>query len=175
MVARKAVTWAELRVGLLVLATLAILAAFVFYVTGEGALFARQVELKTYLPDVSGLKAGAPVRLAGVEVGTVQHVGLSGFRGEPTRHTEVVFRVQEEYQDDIRADSEAFITTEGLLGESVLEITRGVAGEVIPAGGVVPGSQRGNIKQIVQNVDQITGDIRILTATSAAPKGRWGS
>lgn len=174
MPARKAVTWTELRVGLFVLATVAILATFIFYVTGEGALFARHEELKTYLPDVSGLKSGAPVRLAGVEIGTVHRVGLSDFRDDPARHTEVFFRVRTDYQEDIRTDSQAFITTEGLLGESVLEITRGVSGTRVPPGGTIPGSQRGNIKQVVQNVEKITGDISILTADMRAGKGTVG-
>ncbi|MBI4466762.1 MAG: MCE family protein [Acidobacteria bacterium] len=174
MAARKAVTWAELRVGLFVLAALATVATFIFYVTGEGVLFARQIALKTYLPDVSGLKSGAPVRLAGVEIGTVKTVGLSGFRDDPARHTEVVFLVRQQFQDDIRSDSEAFITTEGLLGESVLEISRGTAGTPVPAGGVVPGTQRGNIKQVVQNVERITGDFRTLIADVRAGKGTMG-
>jgi phospholipid/cholesterol/gamma-HCH transport system substrate-binding protein len=174
MPARKAVTWAELRVGILVLLTLAIVAAFIFYVTGEGVLFARHLNFRTYLPDVAGLKAGAPVRLAGVEVGTVLQVGLSQFREEPARATEVRFRVREDFQADIREDSEAFITTEGLLGESVLEITRGSTGEIVPGGGEVPGTRRGNIKQIVQNVDQITGDVRALIADVRAGKGTIG-
>ena len=174
MPARKPVTWVELRVGLFVLIALTLVATFIFYVTAEGVLFARWVRLKTYLPDVAGLKAGAPVRLAGVEVGTVKRVGLSDFPGEPTRHTEVIFRVQQRYQDEIRSDSEAFITTEGLLGESVLEITRGVAGDPIHDWGTVPGTQRGNIKEIVQNVDHITGDVRALIADVRAGKGTLG-
>jgi len=174
MPARKAVTWAELRVGILVLLTLAIVATFIFYVTGEGMLFARHVNFRTYLPDVAGLKAGAPVRSAGVEVGTVLQVSLSQFREDPARATEVLFRVREDFNDDIRQDSEAFITTEGLLGESVLEITRGSTGEIIAADGEVPGTRRGNIKQIVQNVDQITGDVRALIADVRAGKGTMG-
>ncbi|MFQ5778372.1 MAG: MlaD family protein [Terriglobia bacterium] len=178
MPVRRAVTWSELRVGIVVLIALAILATFIFYVTGEGALLVRQVTLKTYLPDVAGLKAGAPVRLAGVEIGSVRRVGLSEFIEDPTRHTEVIFRVREQFQNDIRTDSEAFITTEGLLGESVLEITRGVAGELIPtaedAPGEVPGTEKGNIKQIIQNVDHITGDIRVLTADIRNAKGTLG-
>lgn len=174
MPARKAVTWTELRVGLFVLAAVAVLATFIFYVTGEGALFAREVELKTYLPDVSGLKSGAPVRLAGFEVGTVKSVGLTDFRQDPTRKAVVQFRVREEFQDYIRDESEAFITTEGLLGESVLEIDPSLTGNVLPPGGIVPGSQKGNIKQIVQNVDEITGDIRVLTADIRSAKGTIG-
>jgi phospholipid/cholesterol/gamma-HCH transport system substrate-binding protein len=168
------VTWVELRVGILVLITLAVVATFIFYVTGEGVLFARRLDFKTYLPDVAGLKAGAPVRLAGVEVGTVTSVGLSDFPEDPARHTEVRFRVRQDFHNDLRTDSEAFITTEGLLGESVLEITRGLTGDVVPAEGTVPGGQRGNIKQIVQNVDQITDDVRALIADVRAGKGTVG-
>lgn len=177
MPVRRAITWSELRVGIVVLAALGILATFIFYVTGEGALLARQVTLKTYLPDVAGLKAGAPVRLAGVEIGAVRRVGLSEFVEEPARHTEVIFRVREPFQKEIRTDSEAFITTEGLLGESVLEITRGVAGEPLAMEGeegIVLGTQRGNIKQIIQNVDHITGDIRTLTTDLRNAKGTLG-
>ena len=174
MPARKQVTWAELRVGVFVLATLALLATFVFYVTGGGRVFVPQVHYTTYLPDVSGLSAGAPVRLVGVEVGTVLSVGLSEFRDDQSRAAEVHFRINQSDQRDIRSDSEAFVTTEGLLGESVLEITRGSTGEPIPDDGVVTGVQRGNIKQIVHNVEQITGDVRALIGDVRTGKGTLG-
>lgn len=175
MPARKAVTWAELRVGVLVLATIALLAVFVFYATGGGRILASQTDYRTYLPDVAGLKPGAPVRLAGLEVGTVQQVRLTAeFPGDRSRQTEIFFRLRRDYADYVRSDSRAFITTEGLLGESVLEVDPGLAGDRIPAGGAVPGTQRGNIKTIVENVDQITGDIRQLTADVRAGKGTLG-
>ena len=174
MPARKALTWTELRVGAFVLFAVAIVAIFVFYVTGEGALFARQMELKTYLPYVSGLESGAPVRLAGVGIGTVKGVRLSEFRDDPSRHTEITFRVNRSYQNDIRTDSTAYTTTEGLLGESVLELTRGVTGTPIPPGATVPGVIRPGIKEIVQNVGTITDDIRIVTADIRSVKGTLG-
>jgi phospholipid/cholesterol/gamma-HCH transport system substrate-binding protein len=174
MPARKAVTWAELRVGLLVLITLAIVATFVFYVTGEGVLFANQISYITYLPDVAGLKPGAPVRLAGFEVGVVESIGLHDFREDPSRKAEVRFRIQEKYRKYIREDSLVFITTEGLLGESVLEIDPSLTGEMVAAGGVVPGTQRGNIKEIVQNVNRITDDVRTLIGDVRAGKGTFG-
>ena len=174
MPARKALTWTELRVGAFVLFAVVLVGVFVFYVTGEGALFARQMELKTYLPYVSGLESGAPVRLAGVEIGTVKGVRLSEFRDDPSRHTEITFRVNRSYQDDIRTDTRAYTTTEGLLGESVLELTRGVSGAPIPAGGIVTGEVRPGIKEIVQNVGEITDDIRVVTADIRSGKGTIG-
>ena len=65
MAQRKQLTWTELRVGLFVLVGLSVLAAGIFYVTGMGFL-GPKYRLKTYLPEVSGLANGAPVRVDGV-------------------------------------------------------------------------------------------------------------
>ncbi|MGH9787929.1 MAG: MlaD family protein [Candidatus Acidiferrales bacterium] len=170
---RKAITWSELRVGLLVIAVAVILGLFVFYGTRE-ALFASTSDYRTYLPDVSGLKKGAPVRLAGLEVGTIRDVSLAGVGAERAAQTQITFTVRSEYRDYLRSDSLAYVTTEGLLGESVLEIDPGQTGDVIPPGAVVPGTQKGNIKQVVQNVETITGDVRLLIADVRAGKGTLG-
>ncbi len=164
MRASKEVSWGELRVGLFVIMALGMASVFVFYLTQAGAFFTREVRYVTYLPDAAGLEKGAPVRLVGFAVGTVDDVGLSEFRDDPTRHAKVLFRVRHQYQDDIRSDSEAYVTTEGLLGQSVLELTRGMKGEPVPAGGEVHGSQRGSIKQIVENVQRLTAELRQLVA-----------
>jgi len=164
MPASRSVTWAELRVGLLVVAALVILGVFVFAATAGGRWFAPRTEYVTYLPDVAGLQVGSPVRLVGYEVGTVERIGLSGYRDDPKRHAEVRFVIYGDYREDIRSDSEAFVTTEGLLGQSMLEVSRGVTGEPVPAGGVVPGSERGSLKQIVRNVETLTREMRLLVA-----------
>lgn len=131
MRASKQLSWTELRVGLFVLMALGMGSVFVFYITQAGRVFAREASYVTYLPDAAGLEEGSPVRLVGFVVGTVESVGLSEFRDDPSRHAKVVFRVRRDYAEDIRSDSEAFVTTEGLLGQSVLELTRGMAGEPI--------------------------------------------
>ncbi|MGH9803876.1 MAG: MlaD family protein [Candidatus Acidiferrales bacterium] len=164
MRAQRTVTWAELRVGLMVLASLAVISAFVF-AAGQGReFFVSKNRYVTYLPDVAGLQAGAPVRLVGFTVGAVEEVGLSEMRDDPKRHAAVRFQIYTRYAPDIRTDSEAFVTTEGLLGQSVLELTRGVKGEPIADGGVVAGVQRGSMKQVVQNMENLTGEMHALVA-----------
>jgi phospholipid/cholesterol/gamma-HCH transport system substrate-binding protein len=162
MPAARKVTWAELRVGLVVLAALAVLGAFTFAASLGRNLFTSQTRYVTYLPDVAGLQPGAPVRLVGFSVGSVEKVGLSAFREDPSRHAAVYFVIDSQYANDIRQDSVAFVTTEGLLGQSVLELTRGVQGEAVPADGAVTGTERGSMKQIVQNVEQFTAEISAL-------------
>jgi phospholipid/cholesterol/gamma-HCH transport system substrate-binding protein len=96
MAQRKQLTWTELRVGLFVLVGLSVLAAGIFYVTGAGTI-GPKYRLITYLPEVSGLANGAPVRLDGVEVGNVESIRLAprvaGKIRERNRNIEVVMRV----------------------------------------------------------------------------------
>jgi phospholipid/cholesterol/gamma-HCH transport system substrate-binding protein len=158
------VKWVELRVGLFVLMALGMMSVFVFYLTQAGQFFTRETRYVTYLPDAAGLENGAPVRLVGFAVGTVESVGLSEFRHDPKRHAKVIFRVRNQYADDIRADSEAYVTTEGLLGQSVLELTRGMAGPPVPPDGVVAGSRRGSVKDIIENTERLTAELRLLAA-----------
>lgn len=164
MHASKQVSWAELRVGLFVLMALGMASVFVFYMTQAGAFFADETRYVTYLPYVDGLGLGAPVRLVGFTVGTVENVELSEFRDDPTRHAKVTFRVRDKYTEDILTDSEAYVTTEGLLGESVLEITRGMTGTPVPPDGVVTGSRRGSMKEIIENTEKLTAELRLLAA-----------
>ena len=173
MALRKAVSWSELRVGLLVMTVAVILGLFVFYGTRE-ALFATKSRYYTFLPDASGLKKGAPVRLAGLEVGTVETIHLARVGADRARQTQVNFTILSEYQDYLRTDSLAYITTEGLLGESVLEIDPGLAGTKLAVGAEVPGTQKGNIKQVVMNVEHITTDVRAMMADVRAGKGTLG-
>src|SRR5207247_3524893 len=75
MAQRKQLSWTELRVGLFVLVGLLVLAVGIFYVTGYGFLGAKY-RLYAYLPEVSGLATGAPVRPDGVEVGKVEAIRI---------------------------------------------------------------------------------------------------
>src|SRR5687767_15645116 len=74
----KALTWTELRVGLLAIASLVILAFTTLYIgSGGGSPFAKKYTIKVLMSDVNGLKEGAPVRVGGVEVGTVTKVDFA--------------------------------------------------------------------------------------------------
>lgn len=171
---RAVVTWSQLRVGLFVFVALLLLAVFIFYATGGGAFFAPQYKLKTYLRDVSGLKAGSPVRLAGVEVGIVERVLLAEGRPDPQQTVEVQVRVGQAYENYIRDESEAYVTTEGLLGEGVLEITAGFSGALLKEGAVIRGSARPGIKEVVYNAGVMTDHLKDLIGGISRGEGTLG-
>ena len=66
---------------------------------------------------------GATVRLAGVQVGRVRSVVLPPQPGGKVRVTMTVAR---RFQDRIRRNSEARISTQGLLGDKIVEISMGL-------------------------------------------------
>ena len=161
---RQRLNWAQLRVGTMVIISLAILAIGIFFISGQVGFFSRRYTLKAYISEAGGLREGAQVRLAGVAVGNIQEVKLSPYP-ERARAVEIVMGVARTYQDQIRADSRASVATVGLLGESYVDITRGSPGqEVIADGGVLKTSEEADIKRVVQNANDVIINLRVLSA-----------
>ena len=69
--------------------------------------------------DISGIKVGSEIRLAGVNVGRVVEVYLD----KETYSAEIVLAIDEKIK--IPEDSEVIITSEGLLGSNFVSITPG--------------------------------------------------
>ena len=180
----KQLTWSELRVGLFVLVGLLILAVAIFYVTGAG-VWGPKYRLKTFLPEVSGLATGAPVRLDGVEIGNVERISLvpreHGKPPDKMRNIEVDMRLDRRYQNDILTDSVATLVTEGLLGNRYVNIQRGYTGTPIKDGQAVTGGEEKAIKEVVErsadvlaNLTALSEDVQDLIAGVREGRGTLG-
>ena len=157
--ARKKLAWAELRVGILVLTSFAILVIAVVLVSGGAGFFTSKYKLKTFLPSADGLKKGSLVWVAGIEAGNVSAVNISA-ASEPNRAVEVTFQVQKQFQQMIRQDSMASLGSIGLLGDKYIDISRGSPGsKVISPGGEVKGSSVADIKRIIQNSNDLVANL----------------
>jgi phospholipid/cholesterol/gamma-HCH transport system substrate-binding protein len=168
MAMRKQLTWTELRVGLFVLVGLFVIAVGTFYVTGAG-FWGPKYRLRTFLPEVSGLATGAPVRIDGVEVGNVETLRLvprtTTQVPDKNKNIEVVMRLDRRFQPDILTDSTASLVTEGLLGNRYVNITRGFTGVALKEGQVVPGTEEKAIKEVVERSSDLLGNFQALTVS----------
>src|SRR6188768_3799083 len=72
----RSLAWAELKFGLIAVFALVMSGLLIFAVGGSGGFFWQNYPLKVRFPNVAGLKGGSPVRVAGVEVGSVNDVEL---------------------------------------------------------------------------------------------------
>ena len=80
-------------------------------------------------PTIEGLKVGAIVEIAGVEVGRVNHISLEEYQAKVTMNIYKGVKLQE--------DSIASVRTKGLLGEKYVRITPGGLDEYIPPSGQI--------------------------------------
>jgi len=123
--------WAELKIGLVSLFALVVATTFIFLLTGSNGFFWQRYSIKTVFPEVAGLKEGAPVRVAGVEVGSVVDVTFAGDR------VEVTMEVLKENRPRITTTSYAALGSVSLLGEAAVDITASSAGTPIQDWGYV--------------------------------------
>lgn len=110
-------------VGLFI--TFGLIAAMVsiFFIGERSALFEDQYILKARFSEVSGLRSGSVVQLAGLRVGFVEEVQFPQNDGEAGLN--VLLSIDQKYQNRIRENSVAMIQTQGLLGDKYVYITPG--------------------------------------------------
>lgn len=113
----------QVRVGLFVFAGVFLAMIIIFLLGGEKQIFTRQYALKASFEDISGLRVGAPVQLAGVRVGMVDRIDFGAEPGE--KKVLVRLSIDREFQERIRRDSVASINTQGLLGDKIVSVSLG--------------------------------------------------
>src|SRR4029077_4555136 len=127
----RSLAWSELKIGVLTIVAIVIAAVLIFALTGTRGFAWQRYTLKTRFPNVAGLAKGSPVRVAGVEVGSVTEVDFAG------TEVDVTFEVKKGLRERITDRSVATLGSVSLLGESSVDITPAPAGTVIPDYGYV--------------------------------------
>jgi phospholipid/cholesterol/gamma-HCH transport system substrate-binding protein len=155
----RSLAWSELKIGIVAVIAIGMAVMFVIAVGGQGGFSWEQYELVTKFPDVKGLKSGAVVRVAGVEVGKVDEVKLTG------SEVEVRLKVNEENTSRITEQSRATIGSLSLLGEPVIDILPSTQGRQLQDGDFLPaGRAPGQLADVAegatQTLQQLTGIVQ---------------
>lgn len=117
----------ELKVGAFVMAFVLLIAVAAFVLGGGTEAFAARYKLYAQYVDVKGLKPGAVVRLAGIDVGEVTKVELAPSQAQG-KNVYVELSIRKEYSSRITADSVAGISNVGVLGDNIITLTVGSDG-----------------------------------------------
>ncbi len=158
----RSLAWSELKIGVLTIVAVVIAVTTIFLLTGARGFFWQRYNLKTRFVSVPGLKAGSPVRVAGVEVGTVKSVDLAGDK------VDVMLEVNKDMRPRITDRSTATLGSVSLLGESAVDITPASAGTPIPDWGYIPEkSTRGMLSTMapeasegIEEITRLVQDVR---------------
>ncbi|HSC71567.1 MAG TPA: MlaD family protein [Candidatus Methylomirabilis sp.] len=145
----------EVRVGLFLVVAFLILIAL-FELVGKETIFTRSVEYRTSFKSIPGLKLGDPVRLAGVDVGTVRDIKVVGAR------VEVVMHVKPGTQ--VKTDSIATIKLTSLLGTNFMDLSFGSpAAPLAPPGSVLASTEPPDLNTLLARLNDAAGEIQTLT------------
>ena len=119
----------EIMVGVFVLAGVAALAHLSIGLARREAVRGKGYHVKAVFSDVGGLRSGAAVSVAGVDVGSVSRISLKDYQGEVTLFVDARVKLQ--------IDSIASIRTRGLIGEKFIAISPGGDEQTLADGGVI--------------------------------------
>ncbi len=119
----------ELVVGIFVLAGLACLAYLALHL-GKMEVFGSGYTVTADFDNISGLKPGAAVEVAGVEVGKVDAIQLT-----PGDRAKLVLRLHSGLQ--LHDDAIASIRTKGIIGDKFVKLSVGSSDQLIPPGGKI--------------------------------------
>jgi phospholipid/cholesterol/gamma-HCH transport system substrate-binding protein len=165
----RSLAWSELKIGVLTIFAIGVVAVTIVMLMGGSGFFWQRYTLKARFPNVAGLNPGSPVRIAGVEVGSVDTIELAG------AEVEVTFQVREDRSRVITTESVATLGSVSLLGESALDITPSTQGTPLPEWGYVkPGPPAAQIADVTNQASQGMEAVTKLVTDISAGRGTMG-
>ncbi|MEZ4815610.1 MAG: MlaD family protein [Bdellovibrionota bacterium] len=120
----------HLIVGLFVFVSLVVAGGFVIFMGGSG-IFSSEIKVGTVFPDARGLNVGAPVYLAGVNIGRVLGKELPP---DEERGVLVSFSIDGSFLDRVKSNSSVTISSAGMLGDKTLVVLEGDGGDRLSNG-----------------------------------------
>jgi len=163
----------ETKVGAFVLAGLIVAGIVIFMIGQEKRLFDSKVTFHTSFSDVQGLKAGAPVRLGGVDIGTVARVAHGDDAADNRLYVELHVVKREAVR--VRQDTIAEVSNKGLLGDKMIELSSGSpTSAALPPDAAIRGQDPtdfGNlfaqVGTMTKHADQILSNLEITSKALA--------
>jgi phospholipid/cholesterol/gamma-HCH transport system substrate-binding protein len=167
----------KLAVGVFIGSGLILFIVVIFVIGSKENMFTSTFKLQAAFEKVNGLKTGATVRLNGINVGTVDEIEIYTDRSVVVRMT-----IEKKVQEFIKKDSKASVSSEGLVGNKIVEITAGSSDSPGATGGdvlhTIPAVETEDImrslKQTSENASDLTRDLATIVQKVNSGEGTIG-
>jgi len=168
----------SITVGIFVAIGLLIFVTGIFVLGGQQKRFTKSIKIIAIFDDVSGLKVGNNVWFSGVKIGTVKRVVFYG-----TSQVEVDMNIEESSREYVRTDAGATISTDGLIGNKIIQIVGGSQkAEPVSDGdrlrtvaAISTDAMLETLQENNQNLLKVTNDVRDLVGNIKRGKGTVGA
>jgi len=162
--------FSQLRVGIFVLAGLVVLGFLILNATGDFNPFEKKLNLRARFADADGLREGAEVQLAGVNIGKVDAVNLLPPDSDEEAKVEAIIIVDRNLDgkpitERIRTDSSAqLVATSLLANDKMINIAPGSQkGTPISENHILPTTTAMSINQLTTTGNELLQQINKLS------------
>lgn len=168
----------KITVGIFIAIGLLIFILSIFTLGSQRKSFVKSFTLNVIFNDIQGLKKGNNVWFSGVKIGTIKKIEFFG-----TSQVRIFLSIEEEVHQYIHKDAGASISADGLIGNKIVVITGGDPklpfvedGDRLKVDATTSTDQMMKTLQVNnKNLEEITGDFKILAKNLVEGKGSAGA
>ncbi len=166
----------QVRLGLFVVAGVGCLLVVLYLLGRQQNLFQRSLPVQADFRNVAGLLTGNNVRLGGITVGTVKDITILN-----DTTVRVQMNLNKDVQRFVRRNAVASIGTDGLVGNTIVNLTAGPGpAPAVQAGDVLPTHEQTSLDAMLATLDisnknlvGITTGLRAVTDKLNDSKALW--
>lgn len=146
----------EIKAGCLVIAGIVLLVTFLIVISGLDLLKQKKIYY-AHFKYTSGVDVGALVRYGGMQVGRVKKVSIA-----PNDNTLIQFELEIGADVPVKRNSQAFITSIGIMGEEYIEITTGSQdAPLLPSGSLLNCKEVTPLMMLADSFDQLSEKLSV--------------
>jgi phospholipid/cholesterol/gamma-HCH transport system substrate-binding protein len=149
----------HVKLGVFVIAGLAFLVLLLYVIGRNQNMFGNTFKLKARFNNVHGLMRGSNIRYAGINAGTVSSVDVLN-----DSTIEVTLLVKTKMKNYIRRNAEMSITTDGLMGNKLVNIDPGKASAPLAQeGDIFYGAAGTDTDEMLKTLNGTNNDIAVIS------------
>ncbi len=167
----------KIRIALFTLVALAVLAGAIYFIGSQKSLFGNTFNVYSMFTNVGGLQAGNNVRFAGINIGVVEKIQITG-----DSSVRVTYRLNSNVRQFLKKDGIASIGSDGLMGDKLVNISPGSTTVKPIADNDMIRSQVpldfdkivARLSRVASNADTISGALSSIVGQISRGKGSLG-
>lgn len=161
----------KIKTGAFVVASLLILFVIIVLIGKQQKLFSNNFIMRADFKNVNGLIVGNYVRFGGINVGIVDNIII---KNDTT--IQVDLRLESKVKPYLRSDAVASISTDGLMGDKLIQISPGSdSSGLLKEGDQIKSVEPVDMDKIVSKFAHIADNAESITGSLAAIVGRINS
>lgn len=162
----------KIRVGIFVVLGTILLVAALYFIGSRQHIFSKNIQLYAVSDNVSGLILGNSVRYSGINVGTVTKIEMTAV-GKIT----IEMTVEEKAAFFIKKNAEASVSSDGLVGSMVVNISPALEkeGVNVASGDTIQTSNKVSMDDMLETLSNTNKDLSQISKQILLGKGTLGT